>query len=216
MIVVHVNCSYTLSPAGFWYGSFRFDEQESLGEAFYRLSEENNRSFVQKAFDHGFLLRAQGLIPGKMSWLYLVKGYTYTYENHEEKGSRVEVNIGFEFDDQSEFGIFSANMDRDIQKDDITRRLADLVIADFDDKEYGLCIDRGRMDTFIKEELQMEMPVVSDETMRFVVHPDYIDFTETIAEIFHLSRSQIRYDGYEYVYSLRTSKFADFFRKLFS
>lgn len=216
MIIVHVNCSYTLSPAGFWYGSFRYNEQESAEGAFYSLSEEYNRSFVQKSFDHGFLLKTQGLIPGKTTWLYLIKGFTYTYENHEEKGSRVEVNIGFEFDDQSEFGIFSANMDRDIQKEEISRRLADLVIPDLDDKEYGLHIDKGRMDAFIKEELQMEMPVVSDESMRFVVHQEYIDYTETIAEVFHLSRTQIRYDGYEYVYSLRTSRFADFFRKLFA
>lgn len=147
---VHVYASYKRSPVGFQLGSFSYQEGRTDD---YDLKKDNSNSLVYKIFEQGYILSANGLMPDKLYNIILEKNIEHTYDNHDEFGKIVYVNIAFQFSSEKEMdeynrfcsGYYSLSIE------ELSEKLASFIVPDKSNKEYGLYIDAMRFNGFINE-----------------------------------------------------------------
>lgn len=144
-MLVHVCASYKRSPVGFQPGSFLWQKQTSNN---FTLSTCIDNELPYQIFGQGFIKGMRGKIPNTTKYVFLIKGIEYSYENHEEFGKDVYVNLIFEFDNVKEYTLFVSGY-RSIDATLSTKMIADFIVPDRTNKQYALHIDAGLFDKFV-------------------------------------------------------------------
>lgn len=212
---VHVYASYKRSPVGFQLGSFSYvkDQMEN-----YALSFCQGSKIIYNIFEQDFITKAYGRFPCSNSYLFLIKDLEYTYENHEEFGKKVYINIAFEVSDPVEFSRFVSGYNA-YSENVIAKKMADFIIPDEGNKEYALVIDAKGFNRFVNELLNKPISQVSDiEHFELVTKvSSRTSFDEKVTNIFNLTFER---DGNKYYYppkkKIRTSDRKTFHRQAVS
>lgn len=191
MIKVHSYCSYKHSPSGFVYGSFEVGEKTDNAD--YYLSDENNNSIVQTAFENGIIRRLCGKIPDSHNYIFLIRKLKYNYGNdHSDIGREVQMNFAFEFDSFSEFLSFICGYYSNEEQDApaLNHQLADCIIPDKSVDTYKYRISKNALTSWITS-IKQPLSNVENEQNKKYKNSIYItassantDYTEQIQDLF--------------------------------
>ncbi len=158
MITVHVFCSYKLSSSGFQYGTFVYNP-DGNGKYYY-LSDQYKIPFISTSFNYDLVRRVCGRLPAvtdNQNYIFLFKKISHVYgDEHEETGKDVTINMAFEFDNFSEFSIFTSVFAEEEKQNigKLSKELADCIIPDVSVGKYKLSIDKRHFDIWLKDKLR--------------------------------------------------------------
>lgn len=232
MIVVHVYCSYKLSPIGFAYGTFKYSPDNSSDEKYYFLSQENNNTFVRNSFESGIIRRVYGKIPNKKKYIFLIRKLKYDYgKEYENFGRDVDMNFAFEFEDYNKFKTFKRNFeyyekhDKKHDKSEFYKKLADCIHPNKDISIFKLDINKKNFkalyDILIEElaiingnvnesEGDKEKNELEKEQIKIITASKSIDYSQDIVKLYHLKVDKDidikRDNSAEYIYPVKKNQ----------
>ena len=140
MIHVYVYCSFGDSSVGFQLGTFQYNSTRSEP---YELGKGNISRFIAKLFGIGDITGSYGKNPEEETFFFLKKNL---------KGSGKYVNFAFETDKQEEFLLLKGGLDT-LSDEQLLSAWADSIIK-APGNEFGLKIDAGKINAFIKQLLE--------------------------------------------------------------
>lgn len=192
---VHVYASYKRSPVGFQLGSFTYDNERTEN---YTLAFFRDCKIIYTIFEQDFIIKACGCLPNSKTYLLLVKDLEYTYENHDDFGKTLYINIAFEFSDTNDFLKFISGYNS-CNESELAQKMADFIKPDGSNKEYGLVIEANRFNAFVKEIMSKPGIQISDiERLKLETKASNItSYDEKISNIFNLDFEK---DGNLYFY----------------
>ena len=209
MITIHAYCSYRLSPVGYQYGILRYPASGSGSAGNLSPPGQNFvTDFVTKAFDNGFITGVSGKVPvpDLSRYLLLVKKRHYSYpEGHQDIGKDVTINLAFEFDDFDEFCRFAISFEKANSENSslLDKKMADLILPDYNAPTYGLKIDLGKLDVFFKE-MNTEQPNARIEELRHNVTISVLsaskDYDSELQRLFGFQANHLSRNGKIYTY----------------
>lgn len=181
---VHVYASYKRSPVGFQLGSFSYikDQMEN-----YTLSFCQDSKIIYEIFEQDFITEACGRLPHSNNNLFLIKDLEYTYDNHDEFGKIVYINIAFEISDSNEFSKFVSGY-KTYDESILAEKMANFIIPDDSNKEYGFVINAEHFNCFVNELLDRSVSQNANiERFELVTKAsNRTSFDEKVREIFNL------------------------------
>lgn len=199
MLKVHAYCSYKLSPSGYNYGTF---SRGDASDEFYELSSEGKSEIVAKAFETNYISKLSGKIPDSCNYIFLIRKYKHSYDNHDDFGKTVYINIAFEFDIYNEYNRFIASFG-DVEYGCMCERLADFIVPDSSVSLFALKINKARFDKFM-EEMLVSDPIkdVNKECIEITTISSSVDYHNKICDLFSFDADRLsRGYGGSYVYT---------------
>lgn len=158
---VHVCASYKRSPVGFQPGSFEWKSNNPLPS--YNLSYKKDFEKLYQVFEQGYISGMQGLLPNRNKYVFLIKGVEYSYNNHEEFGKDVYVNIIFEFDNAKDYSSFKSRY-QSLNTNDLSKQIADFIVPDRTNREFALHINGNSFIQFVSEMINDSKAPIQDNS----------------------------------------------------